>query len=117
MIRFGDKKVSTIVLSSFGHSGRGNAAYYYSKDYLRLIRTAKATKTTILTKSWTPRPRVGRVVPWNPKSWQKYVRPVGDCGLVNRYGLTNFGAFIHSIGTLISSKLGLGIASMVIKYL
>lgn len=91
MIRIGDRKLSTLVISTaLGPDGRGLFPYTLLPAYRRLVRAVKESGTTVITKSASRHPRQGNFVLANPLTW-KYIRRLPDCGLLNAYGLTNPG--------------------------
>jgi dihydroorotate dehydrogenase (NAD+) catalytic subunit len=83
--------ISPIVISTaLGHDGRGIFPYTLLPGYRRLVRTVRATGTTVFTKSATRFARRGNFVAGNPLTW-KYIRRLPDKGMLNAYGLTNEG--------------------------
>jgi dihydroorotate dehydrogenase len=91
MITMGSRRISTIVLSTaLGPDGRGIFPYTLWPAYRRLLRAARETATTVLTKSASRFPRRGNFRPANPLTW-KYIKRLPQEGMLNAYGLTNEG--------------------------
>ncbi len=91
MIRIGDRKISTVSLSTaLGPDGRGIFPYTLLPGYRRLLREVRATGATVFTKSATRFKRRGNFVPANPLTW-RYIQRLPGIGMLNAYGLTNAG--------------------------
>jgi dihydroorotate dehydrogenase len=91
MITIGNRRISTIVLSTaLGPDGRGIFPYTLWPGYRRLLRGVRETATTVITKSSSRFPRRGNFVFANPLTW-KYIRRLPQGGMLNAYGLTNDG--------------------------
>jgi dihydroorotate dehydrogenase len=91
MIHFGDRKISTVALSTaLGPDGRGIFPYTLLPAYRRLLRAVRSTGATVFTKSATRHPRRGNFIPANPFTW-KYIQRLPGLGMLNAYGLTNSG--------------------------
>ena len=99
--------ISPIVISTaLGPAGRGIFPYTLLPGYRRLIRAAKETRTTILTKSATRFKRAGNFIPWNPFTW-KYIQRLPHGGMLNAYGLTNAGVEVCARQIKFSVDFGL----------
>jgi len=91
MIQVGHHRISTVALSTaLGMDGRGIFPYTLLPGYRKLLRTVKATSTTVFSKSATRQPRRGNFVAANPFTW-KFIRRLPNLGMLNAYGLTNQG--------------------------
>jgi dihydroorotate dehydrogenase len=95
MIKLGDGRISTIVVSTIlGHGGDGLGMYNLLPQYRSFVNYVLETETTVIAKSATRHKRTGNYVDWKPWTW-KYVKRVkgynGKDGILNAYGLTNDG--------------------------
>ena len=106
MITIGQKRISTIVLSTaLGPDGRGIFPYTLWPAYRRLLRAVRETFTTVISKSATRFSRRGNFVPANPLTWQ-YIRRLPQGGMLNAYGLTNDGVLAVAPGIETACRAG-----------
>jgi dihydroorotate dehydrogenase len=85
------RKISPVVISTaLGPDGGGIWPYRLLPGYRRLQGAVRDSGTTVLTKSATRFNRRGNFIPGNPLTW-KYIRRLGNTGMLNAYGLTNDG--------------------------
>jgi len=88
----GKELISPVVISTaLGHDGQGIFPYTLLPGYRRLLQVVHDTGTTVFTKSSTRLPRRGNFIPANPLTW-RYIRRLPGMGMLNAYGLTNYGA-------------------------
>jgi dihydroorotate dehydrogenase (NAD+) catalytic subunit len=88
----GKELISPVVISTaLGHGGQGIFPYTLLPGYRRLLQAVHDTGTTVFSKSATRLPRRGNFIPANPLTW-KYIRRLPGMGMLNAYGLTNYGA-------------------------
>ncbi|MDP2708886.1 MAG: hypothetical protein Q8O93_02445 [bacterium] len=86
------KKISAVTTSSImGHYGNGMFPLTLLPAYRRFCRVAKECEVTNFPKSSTADRRAGNFILKKPWTW-KYVRKIGDRGMLNSYGLSNDGA-------------------------
>jgi dihydroorotate dehydrogenase (NAD+) catalytic subunit len=91
MIAIGNRRISTIVLSTaLGPDGRGIFPYTLWPAYRHLLQAVRETGATVITKSATRFPRRGNFLAANPFTW-KYIQRLPRGGMLNAYGLTNDG--------------------------
>jgi dihydroorotate dehydrogenase len=91
-MQFGKELITSMVISTaLGHDGRGIFPYTLLPGYRQLLQAIHETGTTVFTKSATRFPRRGNFIPANPLTW-KYIRRLPGLGMLNAYGLTNYGA-------------------------
>jgi dihydroorotate dehydrogenase (NAD+) catalytic subunit len=106
MITIGNRRISTIVLSTaLGPDGRGIFPYTLWPAYRRLLRAVRETRTTVLTKSATRFPRRGNFVFANPLTW-KFIQRLPRGGMLNAYGLTNEGLAVVAPGIGAACRAG-----------
>ena len=107
MINFNFGEISNVVVSTaLGHYGLGMFPYLFDSDYIRLIRLMKESRTTVLTKSGTRFRRKGNFRLLFPWTW-KYIKKIPNFGILNAYGLTNFGVLINVRGLSLSGRFGI----------
>jgi len=88
--------ISRVVTSSImGHYGDGMFPLTLFPPYRRLMRVIKQAEIYNLTKSSTAEQNIGNFVLANPLTWN-YIQRIGKNGLLNAYGLTNYGVRINS---------------------
>lgn len=88
--------ISNIVISTImGPSGNGMFPLTLFPAYRKFAQVVRETGLTVLTKSSTYQRHWGNFRPHNPLTW-KYIQRVGKDGLLNAYGLTNYGVEVNA---------------------
>lgn len=99
-------EISKVVISSItGHSGGGMFPLTLFPSYKRLLRVVKEAGIYSLTKSSTYEKNIGNFILANPWTWS-YIQRIGEDGLLNAYGLTNYGVRINSEHIAFAYKSG-----------
>lgn len=89
--KMAEKKISSVTTSSvMGHFGNGMFPLTLLPAYRRFCRATKQYGVTNFPKSSTADERIGNFILKKPWTW-KFVRKIGDGGILNSYGLTNDG--------------------------
>lgn len=93
--KFGRKISNVIVNTIFGIDGNMSWLLKLKPNMQELIEVVKETGTIKFGKSFTFLDKKGNVRHWNPLTWFKYVKAVGESSMINAYGLTNKGLYVE----------------------